>query len=213
MYPDRSVMGPNDLLLVVDVQYDFCPGGSLAVNEGDQIIPIINSLMDKFSRVMGTQDWHPGSHNSFASNYPGKKPMDMISLNGIDQVLWPDHCVQGTKGADFHEELNTNIFQAIIRKGFNKEVDSYSAFRENDKVSETGLNGMLKGLDIKKIYLCGLATDYCVFYSAMDAISNGYETLVILDATRGVNVPQSSVKRSIESMKNRGIKIINSTDI
>ncbi len=200
-------------LIIVDVQNDFCPGGALEVKEGDKVVPVINKISNRFYKVIATQDWHPENHLSFASNHPGKKVQDIIDLNGIQQVLWPVHCVQGTKGADFHPELDLRPVDLIIRKGTNPQIDSYSAFFENDKKTSTGLEYYLKGLGIKKVFLTGLATDYCVFFSAMDSVKLGFETYVIIDATRGVDFPEGNIEKSLKAMKEAGIKIINSGDI
>lgn len=200
-------------LLVVDVQNDFCPGGSLAIKQGDEIIPVINKLMTKFPLVIGTQDWHPANHLSFAANHKGKKPLNIINLQGIEQVLWPNHCVQGSRGADFHHQLNTVGFNLIIRKGSNPQLDSYSAFYENDKKTQTGLSGYLKGLTISQLYLCGLAMDYCVFYSAMDAVNQGFSVFVIEDACRGVDFPTGSMRKALQTMQQSGIHIINSKEV
>jgi nicotinamidase/pyrazinamidase len=197
-------------LIIVDVQNDFCPGGALAVPEGDKIIPVINKLSGKFERVVATQDWHPTDHMSFAANHPGKKVYDIIEYKGTEQVLWPEHCVSGTTGAKFHPELNTVNVDLILRKGINPEIDSYSAFRENDKSTLTGLEGYLKTLEIKETYLCGLALDYCVFYSAMDAKELGFETYVIIDGTKGIDSPEGNIDKSLAIMKKKGIQIIQS---
>jgi len=188
-------------LIIVDVQNDFCPGGALEVKEGDKVVPVINKISNRFYKVIATQDWHPENHLSFASNHPGKKVQDIIDLNGIQQVLWPVHCVQGTKGADFHPELDLRPVDLIIRKGTNPQIDSYSAFFENDKKTSTGLEYYLKGLGIKKVFLTGLATDYCVFFSAMDSVKLGFETYVIIDATRGVDFPEGNIEKSLKAMK------------
>lgn len=198
----------KNALIVSDVQNDFCPGGRLAVRDGDKVIPIINSIVKKFYKVIAIQDWHPQDHVSFAMNHPGKKAYDIVDVNGVEQVLWPAHCVIGTRGADFHPELNTNNFHLIVRKGTNPKIDSYSAFMENDKKTITGLEGYLKGLGIMQVYVCGLATDYCVFYSAMDAVTYGFDTYVVLDACRGIDVPENNIQKSIDTMKEQGIKII-----
>jgi len=208
----------SSALLIIDVQNDFCPGGALAVNGGDEIIGPLNDLAAVFAKnggtVIATQDWHPQKHVSFASSHPGKKPGQTVNLSGItDQVLWPDHCVQGTAGADFHRGLNPGPVHLIIRKGFRQELDSYSAFFENDKKTPTGLDGFLRGLGIKSVFLGGLATDYCVFCSAMDSVRLGYKTTVFQDAVRGVGIPPGSVERAIDTMVKAGIKLINSTDI
>jgi nicotinamidase/pyrazinamidase len=200
-------------LIIVDVQNDFCPGGALPVNEGDEIIPVVNRLSEKFSTVVVTQDWHPAKHISFASNHNGKKVYDKVTINGIPQVLWPDHCVAGTEGAKLHPGLNTDRANIIIRKGTTPGLDSYSAFFENDRTTKTGLNGFLSALDIDSVFICGLASDYCVFYSAMDAVKSGFKTSVVLDACRGINIPEGSLDTVIEQMKTHGISIIRSSEI
>ena len=206
-------MKTDKALIIIDVQNDFCPGGALAVFKGDKIIPTINKLSNKFEKIIATQDWHPKNHVSFASNHPGKKEYDVIQHKGIEQVLWPDHCVPGTKGAKFHPDLNTNNVDIIVRKGNNPDIDSYSAFRENDKKTITGLEGYLKNLKIKKTYICGLALDYCVFYSAMDAKQLGFETCVIIDATKGIDSPEGNIDTSLNEMKKADITIIKSSDL
>jgi len=206
-------MKKNSALIIIDLQNDFCPGGALVVPEGDGIIPLINKLSGKFKRVIATQDWHPTDHMSFAINHPGKKEFDVIDYNDMRQVLWPEHCVSGTKGAQFHSDLDINNVDLIIRKGRNPEIDSYSAFKENDKKTLTGLEGYLKNLGIKQTYLCGLALDYCVFYSAMDSIELGFETSVIIDGTKGIDSPQGNIDKSLAIMKEKGIKIIESNDL
>ena len=203
----------NTVLIVIDVQNDFCPGGALAVPEGDAILPVINRIIDRFPHAAATQDWHPRHHASFASNHPGTNPYDTIDIHGVTQTLWPDHCVQGTKGADFHPDLPSERFNVIIRKGMNPTVDSYSAFIENDKKTRTGLDGYLRSIGARRVFLCGLATDYCVFYSAMDAVGLGFETAVVLDACRGIDLPAGNVNRCVESMKTNGIHIIQSSDL
>ncbi len=199
-------------LIIVDMQNDFCPDGALPVPEGDKIVPIINKISSKFYKVIATQDWHPSNHKSFASVHK-KNIYDTIELNGITQILWPDHCIQGSKGADFHPELNLNPVDLIIRKGTNPNVDSYSAFQENDKITKTGLEYYLKGLNIKDIYLTGLATDYCVFYTAIDGKEAGFNVYVIIDATQGIDFPEGDLKNKIEIMKKQGIKIIKSEEL
>ncbi len=206
-------MAGRDVLIVTDVQNDFCPGGALAVREGDLIVPVINGIMDRFHRVVATQDWHPGNHASFASSHPGKKPFEQMDLDGIVQTLWPDHCVAGTDGAGFHPGLNPDRFDIIVRKGTNPAVDSYSAFLENDKKTRTGLDGYLASIGAERVFFCGLATDYCVLYSVMDAVSFGFNTTVILDACRGIDVPAGSIDRSIGEMKRKGVRIIEAKDL
>jgi nicotinamidase/pyrazinamidase len=206
-------MKKNKALIIIDVQNDFCSGGALAVPDGEKIIPTINKLSKKFKKVIATQDWHPENHISFASNHPGKKEYEAIEKNGIEQVLWPDHCVTGTPGANFHPGLNTKNIALIVRKGTNPTIDSYSAFQENDKKTITGLEGYLKSLQIKQIYLCGLALDYCVFYSAMDAKELGFETFVIIDGTKGIDSPQGNIDKSLNVMEKAGIKIVESKNL
>ena len=203
----------NSVLLVTDVQNDFCPGGSLAVNEGDKVVPVINRVIRYFPRIVATQDWHPRDHISFAANHPGRSVHDVVEVDSMKQVLWPVHCVQGTAGADFHPALNTETFGLILHKGMNPRIDSYSTFMENDKQTATGLEGYLKGLRIERVYLCGLATDYCVFYSALDAVDMGFKTHVILDACRGVDVPDGNVAQSVKTMEERGIIMTHSADL
>lgn len=206
-------MKKHDVLIVVDVQNDFCPGGALEVKGGDLVVPVVNRIMDRFYRVVATQDWHPGDHVSFASNHPGKKSFEQIRIGDIMQTLWPDHCVPGTKGAAFHEDLNADRLDLVVRKGTNPQVDSYSAFLENDKVTRTGLDGYLKSVKATGVFLAGLATDYCVFFSAMDAASFGFNTAVIIDACRGIDVPENNIDVSIKAMKKKGVNIITSDDL
>ncbi len=203
----------HSVLVVVDVQNDFCPGGPLEVKDGDSIIPLINRLMPMFPLVVATQDWHPAGHVSFASNHPGDKPFDTIQVGGISLVLWPDHCVQGTRGADFHPSLENIHFRLILRKGTTPTLDSYSAFSENDKKTLTGLSSYLEGMGVQDVYLCGLATDVCVFHSAMDSVRLGFRTFLIQDAARGVDVPERSLARAIQDMKASGVRLIESAEV
>jgi nicotinamidase/pyrazinamidase len=198
------------LLLIIDVQNDFCPGGALAVQDGDGVIAPLNRLSAAFAsaggRVAFTQDWHPAGHASFASSHSGKNPGDIIDLDNVQgQVLWPDHCVQGTKGAAFHDKLDIDPACLIIRKGFRKGLDSYSAFFENDRCTATGLEGGIKQMNIQTVIMGGLATDYCVFYSAMDCRRLGFKTIVVSDAARGVDYPAGSVEKAIAQMREAGI--------
>lgn len=174
-------------LIVVDIQNDFVAGGSLEVPNGEQIVPLVNESMSHFDLVIATQDWHPASHKSFASNHAGKKPFETIQLGGLNQVLWPDHCVQGTRGAEFHPDLNTLPIETIFRKGMEPGIDSYSGFYDNGRKKNTGLAGYLKERNITEVYICGLAGDYCVFYTAMDALRSGFRTFLIEDATRAIS--------------------------
>jgi len=202
----------RNVLIIIDVQNDFCPGGALEVPYGDEIIEIINKISPKFDKVIATQDWHPKNHISFASTH-NKKIFDTIETTYGTQILWPSHCVQESKGAEFHKKLNLKPVDLIIRKGTDVNLDSYSAFLENDKKTETGLQYYLQGLNITKVYICGLATDFCVFYSAMDAKNFGFNTYVILDACKGVDVPKNNVKKALDEMKKNHIKIITSSEI
>ncbi len=205
----------KDALIIVDMQYDFIPGGSLPVEEGDLIIEDINKISNKFKENKGvivlTQDWHPKNHLSFASNHLGKSPGDefMSDDGAIGPVLWPDHCVQGTKGAEFHKDLQIDLADIIIQKGMKPNVDSYSGFRDNDKKSETGLREYLNSKKIKRIFVCGLALDYCCYYTAMDGFEFGYKVYFLVDLTRGVDLPEGNVGNALENMKNKGIKFTN----
>ena len=179
---------PDEALIVIDVQNDFCPGGALAVAGGDEIIPRINALMAEFSTVVLTQDWHPANHASFAANHPGAAAFSLTDMPYGPQVLWPTHCVQGTKGAAFHPGLQTDPAQLVIRKGFRAGIDSYSAFFENDKTTATGLHGYLQDRGVRSVTLVGLATDYCVAYSALDAARLGYRVMVLEGACRAIDL-------------------------
>ena len=194
-------------LLVIDVQNDFCPAGALAVVGGNEIIPHINEEMAKYDCVVLTQDWHPKGHSSFATSHEGKNPLELIKMPYGDQVLWPDHCVQGSKGAEFHPDLNIAQANAIIRKGSNPFVDSYSAFFENDRKTSTGLDGYLKSLEIEKISLVGLATDFCVNYSAQDAANLGYKVSVLEKMCRAIDL-NGSLAAAKSEMENCGVEFI-----
>lgn len=200
-------------LLVVDVQSDFCPGGSLAVEEGDQVAPVINRLMPFFDRVVATQDWHPKDHISFASSHPGRKVLDVVDADGVEQVLWPDHCVQGTRGADLFPLLSVGRIELVLRKGLRRRLDSYSAFFENDHRTDTGLRYYLEGLGTRQLFLCGLATDYCVRASALDARRLGFEVSVVRDACRGVDFPKGSVDKAWTEMEAEGVRLVTSADV
>lgn len=200
-------------LLVVDVQNDFCPGGALAVPKGDEIIPLVNSLMPGFPVVVATQDWHPEGHISFASSHRGKDPFETISLPEGDQVLWPDHCVQGSEGAELHSGLETKWLQAIVRKGMDPRLDSYSGFRDNSQTLVTGLSGYLKSRGVQEIYLVGLATDYCVHFSGMDGREEGFEVTIILDGTRGIDQPPGSMKEKLAHFRKAGGRVIDSAEL
>jgi len=192
-------------LIVIDVQNDFCPGGALAVPEGDNIVPVINRMMQDFGTVILTQDWHLSGHSSFASSHDGKAPFDAISMPYGTQVLWPDHCVQGTEGAAFHSDLRTDA-DLIIRKGYRPQIDSYSAFFENDQSTPTGLMGYLNERGIKELTIVGLATDFCVAFSALDAVRLGFKVQVELSACRAINM-DGSLNAALDNMKNAGITL------
>ncbi|MEE9426668.1 MAG: bifunctional nicotinamidase/pyrazinamidase [Paracoccaceae bacterium] len=196
----------NHALIVIDVQNDFCPGGSLAVEGGDQIVGPINEMMSDFHSVILTQDWHPANHSSFADNYPGKGPFTMIDMPYGPQVLWPTHCVQGSQGAKFHADLNTTRADLIIRKGYRPKIDSYSAFFENDQTTPTGLHGYLSECAIDTLTLVGLATDFCVSFSAQDAARLGYDTTVMQSACRAIDL-DGSLANALENMVKSGAKL------
>jgi nicotinamidase/pyrazinamidase len=192
-------------LIVVDVQNDFIPGGALAVPDGGAVVPAINRLAARFDNVVLTQDWHPRDHASFASSHPGKKPFETIDLAYGNQVLWPDHCVQGTSGAAFHPELNVTKAQLVIRKGHHRDIDSYSAFLEADRKTTTGLAGYLNERGFRKLYVCGLATDFCVAWTALDARAAGFDTTVIEDASRAIDL-DGSLARAWADLTSAGVK-------
>ncbi len=197
---------PKDALIVIDVQNDFCPGGALAVPGGDEIVPGINKMMGDFAAVILTQDWHPAGHSSFASSHKGTTPYGMIEMPYGPQVLWPDHCVQGTGGSAFHKELNTHAADLVIRKGYNPTIDSYSAFFENDQTTPTGLEGYLRTRGINDLTLVGLATDFCVHFSAVDAARLGFTVRVDLQSCRAIDL-DGSLDAALEAMKAAGVTL------
>ena len=201
-----------DALLIVDVQNDFCPGGALEVPKGDEIIPVINKLSESFDHVIQTQDWHPAGHSSFASSHADKEPYDTIEMPYGKQVLWPDHCVQGSQGAEFHPELNTTQSELIIRKGFRKDIDSYSAFYENDNSTKTGLTGYLNERGIDSLYVVGLATDFCVKWSVIDGCKEGFDIAVVEDAVAGIDI-DGSVNQAWKEMEEAGATVISSQEL
>jgi len=205
-------ISPRTALLVIDVQNDFTPGGQLAVPEGDQIVPLINRLGGLFKQVVIAQDWHPTGHASFASSHPGRKPYDVIQLPYGEQTLWPQHCVQGTTGAEFHPKLDLPHAQLIIRKGCNPDIDSYSAFLEADRRTTTGLAGYLKERGIDTVYMVGLALDFCVMYSALDARAAGFNAFVVLDACRAIDM-DGSLAAAMERMQTAGVGLIQSNQL
>lgn len=196
-------------LLIVDLQNDFCPGGTLAVPDGDEIVPTINKLINVFNIVIQTQDWHPADHSSFASSHEGKDPYDTITVDYGEQVLWPDHCVQGSMGAEFHPDLNPLKTQVIIRKGFRKAIDSYSTFFENDQKTSTGLTGYLKERGITDLYTVGLATDFCVKWSVLDGIDEGFNMYIVEDAVKGIDL-NGSLELAWKEMKEKGVNVTSS---
>jgi nicotinamidase/pyrazinamidase len=199
-------------LVVVDVQNDFIPGGALAVPKGDEVVPVINRLAARFENVVLTQDWHPRRHASFASAHPGRKPFETIELAYGLQVLWPDHCVQGTSGAAFHPDLDVTKAQVVIRKGHHHDIDSYSAFLEADRKTTTGLAGYLKERGLRRLFVCGLATDFCVAWTALDARAAGFDTTVIEDASRAIDL-EGSLSRAWADMAAAGVKRISSAQL
>lgn len=201
----------TDLLVVIDVQNDFLPGGALAVPDGNAVIPVINGLIARFEHVALTEDWHPQGHLSFASSHPGKAPFDVTELSYGSQVLWPDHCVKGSWGAEIACDLGGGDAEVIIRKGYRKHIDSYSAFLENDKVTPTGLAGYMKERGLKRAVFVGLALDYCVAYSALDAVSLGFESVVVLDGCRGIST--DTIKKQTSAMTDAGVLLINSAQL
>jgi nicotinamidase/pyrazinamidase len=208
----RISIDDNSVLLVIDVQNCFLPGGSLAVKDGDKVVPVINKLAKGFANVVMTQDWHTTGHVSFASSHSGKKPFETIDLKYGKQVLWPDHCVQGTDGAGLSKDLAIPQAELIIRKGFHKDVDSYSAFTEADGKTSTGLTGYLKSRKLQRVFVAGLATDFCVAWTALDARKAGFETYVVEDGCRGIDT-QGSLAKAWTDMAKAGVKRIQSTDI
>ncbi len=200
-------------LILVDIQNDFMPSGTLPVPEGDQIVSLVNEIQEKFDLIVATQDWHPGGHKSFATNHIDKQPGEIIDLNGIEQILWPAHSVQGSEGAEFFDGLKTDKIDNIIKKGTDPEIDSYSGFFDNDQNKSTGLELCLRKRNVSRVFIVGLALDYCVKFTAMDANRIGFETTVILDATRGVDINEEDSQKAVEEMQDAGIKVIQSSDM
>jgi nicotinamidase/pyrazinamidase len=202
-----------DALIVVDVQNDFMPYGALPVAEGDAVVPVINGLMPEFELVVATQDWHPPEHGSFASNHPGRETGETVELGGVEQVLWPDHCVQDTPGAAFHSRLDVARVDAVVRKGTDPGIDSYSAFFDNGHLRDTGLANLLRSHNATRVFLAGLATDYCVKYSALDALAEGFETLVVRDGCRAVDLEAGDGQAAFVEMGEAGCSIVHSGEI
>ncbi|RAR53096.1 nicotinamidase/pyrazinamidase [Paraburkholderia unamae] len=202
----------DDVLLLIDLQYDFMPGGALAVARGDEVVPVANRLAQGFGHVVLTQDWHPVRHVSFAANHAGRTPFETVALPYGEQVLWPVHCVQGTEGAALHRDLDVPHARAVIRKGHHADVDSYSAFLEADRKTPTGLAGYLREVGVKRVYCCGLATDYCVAWSALDARAAGFETVLIEDASRAIDL-NGSLATAWDQLRAAGVKRAQSADV
>ena len=208
----RVQIQSDDVLLVVDVQNDFCPGGALPVQNGHEVVPVVNGLAAMFRHMVLTQDWHPADHASFASAHPGQQPYDQIEMAYGPQVLWPDHCVQGTPGAAFHPSLAVSGCELILRKGHDARIDSYSAFFENDRRTPTGLAGYLRERTLSRVFLAGLATDFCVHYSALDATAHGFETFVLEDGCRGIDL-DGSLAQAWRNMAEAGVVRVRSGDL
>ncbi len=202
-----------DALILVDLQNDFMPGGALAVREGDQVVPVANALISRFPLVIATQDWHPANHESFAASHAGRRPGDLIDLHGLAQVLWPTHCVAGTPGAELHQGLYRAGITETVRKGMNPQVDSYSGFFDNGRRQATGLEPLLRRHGVTEVVIMGLATDYCVRYTALDAVRLGFKTRLVRDGCRGVELQAGDVERALNEMQQAGISICLSTDL
>lgn len=200
-------------LICVDIQNDFCPGGSLEVREGDQVVPVANRLMEDFDLVVATQDWHPANHKSFAAMHPWRYPGDVIDLNGLEQILWPIHCVQGSFGAEFAPGLNTNSFEKVFVKGTDQEIDSYSGFFDNGHRKATGLGDYLKDKGVQEVYILGLALDVCVKFTVLDAVGLGFKTYLVEDGCRGVNLNEGDSDKAISEMREKGAIIVQSDEI
>lgn len=198
----------KEALIVVDIQNDFLPGGALAVAQGDEIIPFVNDLMEKFDLVVATQDWHPANHGSFAANHEGRKPGEVIDLNGLPQIMWPVHCVQGSGGAEFGPGLNTTRFKKVFRKGTDAGIDSYSGLFDNGKRKSTGLGEYLKGEGVGRVTVVGLAADYCVKFTALDAKEFGFEVVLPAAGTKAVNLEVGDFEKSIKEMEEAGIEVL-----
>ena len=200
-------IGPDDVLLIIDVQNDFCPGGALAVADGDAVVPVVNRLAARFDHVLLTQDWHPAGHSSFATSHPGAAPFSSVTMPYGLQTLWPDHCIRGTAGAAFHPDLATDRAELVIRKGFRGAIDSYSAFFENDRTTPTGLAGYLRERGLRRVVMAGLATDFCVQYSALDARRLGFEIAVVLPGCRAIDLGGSLAAATV-AMREAGVSLV-----
>ena len=195
-------------LLLIDIQNDFLPGGALAVAHGDEVVPVANRLMSKYELIVATQDWHPANHRSFASQHPAHRVGDIVTLNGLEQILWPDHCVAGTSGASFAPALNTELINRIVRKGTARDIDSYSGFFDNARRKGTGLENYLRGMNVDEVHLIGLATDYCVKFTALDAVDLGFATTVFTDGIRGVDLCDGDCQKAITEMASAGVDVV-----
>jgi nicotinamidase/pyrazinamidase len=201
----------TDVLVAIDVQNDFCPGGALAAKDGDGVVPVINRLSRLFDHFVVSQDWHPADHHSFASQHPGAKPFESIEAAYGPQTLWPEHCVQGSPGAEFHRHLDVTRAELVLRKGYRREIDSYSALYENDRKTPTGLGGYLRERGLSRLYFAGIATDYCVAFSAIDAAAQGFDVFVILDGCRAIDL-QGSLAAALERMRDAGVTFLDEAD-
>jgi nicotinamidase/pyrazinamidase len=207
-----GLVDPRTALIVVDVQNDFCPGGALAVEAGHEVVPLINRIAPLFNVLVCTQDWHPPEHRSFADNHPGEEPFSLKEMDYGPQVLWPAHCVQGTEGAEFHPDLLTAHADVVIRKGFHAHIDSYSTFFENDRKTPTGLAGYMHERGVTEVWLAGLATDFCVYYSAVDAVSHGFAVTVLEDACRAIDL-DGSLARAMADMRAAGVRLASAAEL
>jgi nicotinamidase/pyrazinamidase len=211
--PNSEPKVRNPALLLVDLQNDFLPGGALGVPQGDEVIPLANRLARHFDLVVATQDWHPADHGSFAANHPGRQPGDRVQLAGLEQILWPTHCVQGSRGADFAPGLQTGRFARVFRKGTDPTIDSYSAIYDNARRKSTGLHEYLREQGVTDLYIAGLATDYCVKYTAHDARELGLRTYVIADACRGVNLSPDDSQQALDELRQRGVQVVSAAEV
>ena len=200
-----------DALIVVDIQNDFLPGGALAVPRGDEVIPVVNAIQERFGLVVATQDWHPPGHASFASSHSGRRVYDSVMIDGVEQILWPDHCVQGSRGAELARAFNTNRVEAVFRKGTDPGIDSYSAFYDNARRKSTGFEGYLKWKKVERVFLAGLAADFCVSYSIMDALAMGFSAVLIKDATRAIS--EDGFRTAEKVIRDRGAAVVQSGDL
>lgn len=197
-----------DCLLLIDLQNDFMPGGPLAVPGGDEVIPVANRLGTRFQHVLCSQDWHPRNHGSFASQHTGREPGEIVDLGGVQQILWPDHCIQDSPGADFHRDLDRSLLNTVFRKGVDRGLDSYSAFFDNDHRRSTGLGEHLRSIGVESVWLMGLATEYCVKFSALDAVRLGFHTTVIPDGCRGIDLAPGDIDRAWQELRDAGVKLV-----